>query len=371
MKLSKKLPLVLVLALSLFSQLGFAADADADFLTNLELLKNFKYISTPEETHQPLYDAFDNAKTSIKVGIFGISSPIIAQHLADAQKRGVSVTIICDNYCTKSAGKQAIIDQLKASGVQVYIASAGFSISHWKMFVIDERIAFISTMNFISRANQMRDMGIFISNPSIVTEILSVFNQDIENSKNQTALTPVLSQPNLVWSPVNSENKIVTLINSAKVSIDIWIENMGNKAVHEALKNEVSRKVNVRLLTSLCGLGMPASASYAILKELASFGIEVRGEPFPATSEIPYIHAKTIFVDQKNIFFGSENFSFNSLLKARELGLIFNEPSVASKMQALYEKDWSHAQPIPDQAPDKCQALTDVPPVPVPLSLHY
>ncbi len=363
MKLNPKLSIVLVVV-SIFAKLGFAAEADSDFLVNLEPLKDFKYISTPEDTHQSLYDAFDNAKKSIKVGIFGISSTLIAQHLADAQKRGVSVTVICDTYCTKSPGKQLIIDQLKASGVQVYTASPGFTISHWKMFVIDEQTAFISTMNFISRANQMRDMGVYVTNPSIVAEILAVFNQDIENSKNQTAITPVLAQSNLVWSPVNSESKIISLINSAKTSIDIWIENMGDKNVHQALKNAVVRKVSVRLLTSLCGLGMPASVQYPLLKELITSGIEVKGEPFPANSDIPYIHAKSITVDVKTIFLGSENFSFNSLLKARELGLIFEEPVIAARMHELYEKDWSKALPIPDQIPDKCSSLTGAPALP-------
>lgn len=364
MKLNKRPSLVLIFAftfLALLARTVLAVGTNVDFLSNLEPLKEFKFISTPEFTHQPLYDAFDNAKKSIKVGIFGISSPIIAQHLIDAQKRGVNVTVICDSYCTKSPGKQQIVDQLKSSGAQVFIASAGFSISHWKMFVVDDQMAFISTMNFITRANQMRDMGIFLTNPTILAEILTVFNQDIENSKNQTAITPELTQPNLVWSPVNSEVKLVSLINSAKTTIDIWIENMGEKTVHEALKTAVARKVTVRILTSLCGLGMPPSVQYAVLKELSAAGIDVKGEPYPANSEIPYIHAKSISVDQKTIFFGSENFSYNSLLKARELGLIFEEPGIAAQMHDLYEKDWSHAQAFPDQAPDRCSALQDTP----------
>ncbi len=38
-------------------------------------------------------------------------------------------------------------------------------------------------MNFIVRTNQMRDMGIFLTNESIVKEIVAVFKSDVENAK--------------------------------------------------------------------------------------------------------------------------------------------------------------------------------------------
>lgn len=345
-----------------FSNSALALEPDSSFLKNLEPLQNAVYVSTPEQTHQPLYDAFANAKTSIKVGIFSISSKEITQKLCEAQKRGISVTVIEDASFQRSPGKQELVNQLKSAGINFMMASPGFSISHWKFFVIDDRLAYISTMNWVTRTDQMRDMGVFVTNPSIIAELLSVYNQDIINSKNSTAITPTLTQPNLVWSPINSEAKIVALINSAQTSIDIWIENMGETNVHDALKNAVNRKVKVRLLTSQCGLGMPASASFPILKTLSEAGIDVRGEPFPANEEIPYIHAKSITVDQKTVYLGSENFSLNSLLKARELGIIFEDAAIESRMHELYEKDWSKASTLPDTPPDHCSAMTPVVP---------
>lgn len=338
---------------------AFTIDSSS-FLTNLEPLTDAKFVVTPGDGHADLIKAFDNAKKSINVGIFGISDPNIANSLSAAQKRGVAVTVICDKYCESNPKRLAITNQLRADGVQVYIASTGFtgfSITHWKMFVIDESLAFVSTMNFISSSDKMRDMGVFLTNPSIVKEILTVFAADIENSKNQTAVTPALSQPNLVWSPINSEAKLVQLINSAEKTIDIWIENMGENQIHAALAAAVQRHVQVRVLTSLCGMGMPPAAAYATLKNLSSQGISVQGMPYPASTDVPYIHAKTINVDHQVVFLGSENFSPNSLLKARELGLIFNNAEIQSRMAALYETDWKNSQTIPETAPATCDAL--------------
>jgi cardiolipin synthase A/B len=329
-----------------------------NFLNQLEPLQNDVLVTTPEQDHQPLLDAFAEAKTSIYVGIFGISSPKIAEGLSAAQKRGVKVIVICDKYCTNNPKREEIYNKLKTDGVEMYTATSGFSISHWKMFVVDEKKAFVSTMNFIVRTNQMRDLGVFFTNENIIKEIVAVFKSDVENAKNQTANTPPLTNPNLVWSPNNSEDKLVQLIRSARKTVDIWIENMGSTNVHTALKDVAERGVKVRLLTSECGMGMPPAAAFKNLQDLASSGIKVQVMPFPATADVPYIHAKTINVDDAVLFLGSENFSNNSLLKARELGIIFRDKDIQSRLDALFEKDWAGSIVLPEKAPDTCSPLT-------------
>jgi phosphatidylserine/phosphatidylglycerophosphate/cardiolipin synthase-like enzyme len=235
-------------------------------------------------------------------------------------------------------------------------SSLGFHISHWKTFVIDESLAFISTMNFIERSNQMRDFGVFVTNKTIIQEMLSVFQTDILNSKTNGIATPPLSQPNLVWSPVNSSEKLIELINSAELSIDIWIENMGNTELQNALVQATKRKVQVRILTSVCAMGGSPDA-YTNLHALTTLGIQIQGMPFPATTSAPYIHAKTINADHQFLFLGSENFSLSSLQYSRELGLIFQNDSIQKKMNDLFESDWSRSVSLPSFAPPHCSAL--------------
>ncbi len=346
--------LTTVLVISAWSQTSVAPS----FLNQLETLQNAELVTTPEQDHQPLLDAFAAAKATIYVGIFGISSSKIADGLSAAQKRGVKVTVICDSYCTNNPKRAEIFNRLKTDGVEIYTATTGFSISHWKMFVVDENKAFISTMNFIVRTNQMRDVGIFLTNENIIKEIVAVFKSDVENAKNQTSNTPTLSNPNLVWSPNNSEEKLVQLIRSAQKTIDIWIENIGNQNIHSALKDVAARGVKVRLLTSECGMGMPPASAFKNLQELANEGIKVQVMPFPATADVPYIHAKTINVDDSVQFLGSENFSYNSLVKARELGIIFRDKEIQSRLDTLFEKDWAGSIALPEKAPDTCSPLS-------------
>jgi cardiolipin synthase len=343
------------------------------WLTQITPLENLDFVITPEEDHTKLLKAFQSAQNNIKVGIFGISGQHIVDGLVSAARRGIKVTVICDKYCTSNPKRLELFEQLKNAGVDVVLASTGFTITHWKMFVIDDKNAFISTMNFISRFYQMRDFGIFTTEKSVVKEILEVYNQDLENSKTQAVLTPALTSPHLVWSPNNSETKLIDLINTAKTSIEIWIENMGNKNVHIALKNAVDRKVTVRVLTSMCGLGMNPDAAFANLKELVSYGITVQAMPFPATKDLPYIHAKSINVDHQMIFIGSENFSFNSLMKARELGIVLKDTKIQKKMTEYFEKDWKKSVTLPDAPPETCEALTPTPTpkIPAPENFHH
>lgn len=351
--------LAALVTLSVGIQTAWSRDASApNFLNQLEPLENKTLVVTPEQDHQPLLQAFSEAKSSIYVGIFGISSPKIGEALGAAQKRGIHVVVICDKYCTSSPKRTEIYNKLKADGVEIYTATTGFSISHWKMFIIDEKKAFVSTMNFIVRTNQMRDLGVFFTNEKIIQEIVSVFKSDVDNAKNQTALTPPLSHPNLVWSPNNSETKLVQLIRSARKTIDLWIENMGNKNVHTALKDVAERGVKVRVLTSECGMGMPTDAAFKHLKDLISGGITVQVMPYPATAQVPYIHAKTINVDRAILFLGSENFSTNSLQKARELGIIFRDRDIEARMKTLFESDWAGSKALPAAAPGECSPLS-------------
>lgn len=347
--------LLITLFFSLSSQ---AYSPKSGWLAQLKPIDDLQLVATPEQDHTPLYEAFAKAQKTIRIGIFGISSKDMADQIEKQIKRGINVTIICDKYCTNNEKRKAIFEQLKNAGANIMVATKGFTISHWKMFVIDESLAFVSTMNFISRSNQMRDVGIFTADPSVISEIIAVFDQDVKNSADQTNITPELKSTNLVWSPNNSETKLVDLINSADKSIEVWIENMGHVKIHEALHSAVKRKVKVRVLTSVCGLGMNGDAAYRNLHDLKKRGVTVKGTPFPASDGIPYIHAKTITVDHQAVFLGSENFSGNSINKARELGIVFKDEVVEQKMSALFEKDWAQAVEIPEQAPEKCSPLT-------------
>ncbi len=133
---------------------------------------------------------------------------------------------------------------------------------------------------------------------------------------------------------------------------------MGAKSIHDSLKAAVACGVKVRVLTSECGMGMPPAESFIRLKALTEAGVIVQVMPFPATTAIPYVHAKTMTIDRETVFLGSENFSNNSIQKARELGIIFKDKAIENKMNSLFESDWAASIALPAAAPVQCSPLT-------------
>ena len=59
----------------------------------------------------------------------------------------------------------------------------------------------------------------------------------------------------------------------------------------------------------------------------------------------PYIHGKAIVVDGTSVFVGSENLTTGSLEYNRELGLITDETSCVTKVEATISTDFSAGVP--------------------------
>jgi phosphatidylserine/phosphatidylglycerophosphate/cardiolipin synthase-like enzyme len=53
-----------------------------------------------------------------------------------------------------------------------------------------------------------------------------------------------------------------------------------------------------------------------------------------------------LVADNTYLFLGSENFSSNSMLKNRELGLIISNTPIADTLETTFESDWNEATPF-------------------------
>ncbi len=60
----------------------------------------------------------------------------------------------------------------------------------------------------------------------------------------------------------------------------------------------------------------------------------------------PTIHAKTIVVDGALAYVGSENFTYNSLVNNRELGVILSAPGEVAKITTTITTDFTGATPL-------------------------
>ncbi len=305
---------------------------------------------TPAADHAPFAQAIDGAKASVDLVMFHLTDVTVVDALVRAAKRGVTVRVILDGGSVQAKKYAIQADALRAGGASVRPSTAAFSITHEKAMAIDKATAFVTAINLTRDAASTRDFGVITRAPGVVADIEALFDADWANAAGSGSVTPVQHEPSLVVSPTSSRAKLVGLVASAQRDVIATVENLGDPSIANALIDDAKRGVRVRLIVPLCDKNPDPLYNLAPARRLADAGVLVRMMPAPPNgydAAHPYMHSKMIQVDAVATYVGSENFSINSLAKARELGLVFANPPAAQAIGSAFEADWTAATPPP------------------------
>jgi phosphatidylserine/phosphatidylglycerophosphate/cardiolipin synthase-like enzyme len=335
--------LALVLGLS---STAFARRSGVDLaaLSNINgpfpSLQISKLITMPDQAgHHDWIDAIKGARRSIHMMMYHLTDKDVVDALAS--KSGIEVKIIVDRSATKGGYSHAL-QPLNDAGIQIRPASQAFALMHAKAMVIDDEVAFVTAINMTNTAQTTRDFGVVTSDQSVIREMDSVFETDWASAQTNAGDTPELSQANLAWSPVNSQDKLLKLIDSATGTLVLQAESLSLPEVIEGLNRASGRGVKVQVIAPMCDSGMPLF-DYPALAQLKAHGAEVHVMPYPATAEHPYMHSKMIVADGVNVYIGSINYSANSIQKSRELGILFNDPNIGQQLTQTFNQDWERS----------------------------
>jgi cardiolipin synthase len=292
----------------------------------------------PETGDSIILKAIDSAKKSVRLKMYLFTRDNVRDALINAAKRGVNVRILMElNPYGGTATNVDLFNAVKGTPVQMRWASFDFRFTHEKSLVIDDQIAFIMTHNITTSSfNANREYGVIDARVDDVAEIIKVFEADWEKQ-------PVdLKSPRLVWSPINARQKLIELIDSAKVSIDLEQNEWYAQEIVEHVVAAQKRGVKVH------GIFSPRDPITADDAEPNRELIRQNGGQVKYMSS-PYIHAKMFLVDGQRAFVGSVNVSDNSLNNNRELGIIFDQADAVAIVRQTFEKDWNLAtiEPFP------------------------
>lgn len=287
--------------------------------------------------------------------MFHLTVPEVVDALASAAGRGVDVRIILDGKNLEGHGSAAVAQSLVDRGVHVTSSSPAFSITHVKAMVVDESRAYVMSLNLTRPYDHTRDYAVVTDDHDVIAEFDRVFDADIDNAANRTKNTPALTDPALVWSPVDAEPRLVALVDSAQKSILATTENLGDKPIGAALVRAAARGVKVRVLVPLCDQNTDPLRNVKPVAELDRVHVDARLMPGPPSREQPYMHAKMVIVDGARAFVGSINFSANSMHHARELGIVFEDRTAITAFSNTFEADWRFAVPPPDETKGLCK----------------
>ncbi len=284
---------------------------------------------------QPILKAIYSAKKSIDIEIYLLTDKRIINALIKRARAGIKIRIILEqspynpNNSYSKANKWRKL--LKSNGINIESGNPKFSLTHEKAIVIDNNEALIMTLNLTYSAFKWnREYGII--DDADVQEIEQVFNADWHRN------TPTLTNKNLLWSPVNSQTRLLNLIKSAKQSIIIENEEFIDKEIARALVKAAKKHINIKLI-------LPKRMAHKYLvKKLIRNGAHVKTLD-PAKNQLN-MHAKMMVVDNTTAYVGSINFSYSSLQKNRELGILIhaqNDADVITQLTKVFYHDWNNA----------------------------
>lgn len=300
-------------------------------------------IVEPDDGRTPVINAISNAKSSIDLTIYSLSDPTIEAALKTARANGVSVEVLYNYYSFPAYEKDYVLKTmatLEAAGILTRRATSEFTVTHQKTFTLDRAQSIIMTFNLQSSYfGSTRDFGIITNDNSEVTEIAKVFDADWAYAK----VTPEAAT--LVWSNNNSREKILALIRSANVSLEVYNEELEDQQCLDALTMEAASAVTVRVISAQLGGSGEADGNKKYREYLNQHGVQAKYMP---TDNYYYCHAKMILVDfgtnNARAFVGSENFSSTSLDKNRELGILVSESDILTRLHSTFEADWQNCR---------------------------
>jgi len=150
--------------------------------------------SAPDNNYQAFIEAINGAKKSIRVSVYQITNPKIADAFIKAKKRGVDVRLWLEGSPVGGIPDQEryVTTKMHKAGIPVHFlvsdsktrTKARYRFDHSKYVIIDEKRAIIGTENYgrtgmpIHNSFGNRGWMIHIENPVFVRQLLDVWNHD-------------------------------------------------------------------------------------------------------------------------------------------------------------------------------------------------
>ncbi len=354
--------------------------------------------SSPDSSGEVVRQALASGKESVYVNVYEFTSPVIAESLIDARRRGVDVLVLVEGGPVGgiSPEEKTVLSAMNRSGIPVLSMvadgkmKAPYRFDHAKYIIIDERAVLVTSENFKGsgippagyRGN--RGWGVICEDPGLAAYYTTVFTSDIRNryvipagytegpsevlpTETYHPEFPARSFSGATVTPVISPDTsylITELINSAKETIAIeqaYITNESESSLNPYLAaaiNASRRGVHVRVLLDSywynTGDEKDNDEMAAVINRIAAaenLPIEARCAELKMNN-IEKIHNKGVVVDDESVLVSSINWNSNSPNFNREAGVIIHHDGVARYFREIFDDDWSPVVPGTGKAPD-------------------
>jgi len=269
---------------------------------------------------------------SIDLNTYELTDRILESMLVNRARAGVRVRILLD--AAPWHGTRIVIRErafcARHPDLTCRLAPRRFHYDHAKYVVFDNRFTCIGTANWTwSAFHRNREYIACTGRSQPVRAATRLFHADW-----QDVLAGRAVRRALIVSP-GSELALRSLIGQSR-SIEIETEEMGSLPAIDHLLMQMGRHARILLPATL------SAWDRRIACKLARHGVAIR------LLKRPYLHAKLILTPTR-AFIGSQNLTWNSLTRNREVGILIQNPALLKQLAEQFAKDWTRGRALSPQ----------------------
>ena len=269
----------------------------------------------PGDGVAPLVKGINEAQISVDILIFRFDRGEIEAALFSALKRGVAVRALIAH--TNRGGEsrlRALEMRLLGAGVTVMRTDSDLIRYHGKMMIIDGRDLYLMAFNFTRLdIESSRSFAVITSEKAVVQEAIRLFEAD----SRRLSYTPEVDH--FVVSPANSRKQLTDFIKGAEKQLWVYDPAVTDPSIVRLLEERHKAGVEIRLLGKLS-------------KKIATH--------FEVHPLFMRLHTRMMIRDEQDIFLGSQSLRTAELDQRREIGLIFRDSKIASRVAEIFQGDW-------------------------------
>jgi len=275
-----------------------------------------KLLVQPGDGVKPILKGIESAKKSIQIVIFRFDWRDVEQALAAAVARGVKVYALIAH--TNRAGEEALRKlelRLLADGVTVARTADDLVRYHAKYMIVDGIELYLMAFNLTHLdIGKSRSFAVITRKRNTVAEAARLFEADTLRHTYEPG------NSDLLVSPTNSRKRLSALIEKARKEILIYDLKISDEAMIRLLEEKAKQGVAIRVVGR-------------VTQKVA--GVTARKLPKMR------LHTRTIVVDGKLAFIGSQSLREVELDARREVGIVFKDSKAVSTLVKTFEDDWA------------------------------
>jgi cardiolipin synthase A/B len=296
-------------------------------------------IVLPDDSAQPIVDAINGAKESIRIKMFVFSDPTLLQTVIAAHQRGVKVRVMLnperrDGEKENDESRKMLLE----AGIEVLDSNPCFDLTHEKSMVIDDKMAFVESLNWQTKnLTETRDYAIVTTHKHEVEEVTECFEADWSRTHFNAG-----EHSHLIWCIGNGRQRLGQLIDEAKHSLWLQNERYQDPTIIEHLVRANQRGVEVHIMAR-----PPHKLKKDKLIEGVS-GLRVLEDIGVKIHKLKHIklHAKLLLADDVRAIIGSINLAPGSFDSRRELAIEVRDEHIVDRVKKIVRHDWEHSRPL-------------------------